>query len=232
MPAVHTYIIIASCLGNLHNYTRHEKSSGSDSLHIITFFFRHEQQRSLDLCGTLPSLQLVHTRLMLALGAVPLQIALAGKGGRCIPPTDRWEWLCLCWPLRKRDPVIPNRMNMSQLPLKQITMSPSNVSLTSVACSVWGNYFEVFLSRLKPFPRSILGETAGKRTNWLACLCNLKLQVSFWKLRATWCNIFRIDELSWQVMFLWFLALYVSTNKSTWFVFISFLIKFWILLQK
>lgn len=99
MPAVLTYIIIANCLGNLHNYAKHEKSSGSDSLRIITFFFRHEQQRSLHLCGTLSSLQLQCTRPMLALGAVHPWVAKVGcaclpwtgeSGSASVAPEETW----------------------------------------------------------------------------------------------------------------------------------------------
>lgn len=168
VPAVLTYIIIANCLGNLHNYARHEKSSGSDSLHIINFFFRQEQQRSLHLS----SLQLCST-------------------DRICPSfqSNKLQWahhMCLYFN-----------------------------SLFSM-----GKLFRSFPFQIKPFPRSILGETAGKKTMfvvWQIFFYNLKLHVSFWKLTVAWCNIFHIDETSWQVILLWFLALCVTTNKSTCF---------------
>lgn len=132
-----------------------EKSSGSDSLHIIPFLFRHEQQRSLHPCGTLPSLHLQYTRLMLALGLFRLlQQAEVG----CASLLQIGESDSACFPQRKPEPVIPNRLNMPQLPLQEITMSPLYMSLTSVACSIGGNNLEVFLSRLSPSPNPFWGK--------------------------------------------------------------------------
>lgn len=77
MLAVLTYIIIENCLGNLHNYSGHKKSSsdtGSDSLHFITFFFNHEQR--IDLCphGILPCLEMTELSFTFSLCRHP------GKG--------------------------------------------------------------------------------------------------------------------------------------------------------
>lgn len=74
--AVLTYIIIENCLGNLQNCSRHEKSSGdtgSDSLHLISFFLRHEQQIALHLYRTSPSLQMA---------ALPLTFSLRTQAGQ------------------------------------------------------------------------------------------------------------------------------------------------------
>lgn len=82
---------------------------------------------------------------------------------------------------------------------KQTGCAPADYNEPTVHVSYLNGLFNMGKSfgslpfQIKPFPRSILGETAGKKTYWQVCLYNLKLHVSFWKLTVLCYNIFYTD---------------------------------------